>query len=203
MTHWTTDEDDLLRQLYPDVAIGDLERVFEGRTRSSIRNRAYALSLKRSTAFFTSEGSGRIMPANIPWNAGMKGLQIGGVTTRFKKGHRGGKAAALWVPVGSERITKDGICQRKIHDSMPFHTRWRAVHSIVWELLHGATIPPGHLVIFRDGNRGNFSCANLELVSRRENMQRNSVHNYPAEIAHAMLLRGQLTRKINERSKQK
>lgn len=202
MTRWTEDEDALLRQLYPDVAIGSLELAFKGRTRSAIQNRAYVLGIRRSAAFFASEGSGRIMPANIPWNAGLKGLQIGGVTSRFRKGHRGGKALNLWVPVGSERIKADGIRQRKIHDGMPLHTRWRAVHAIVWELLHGASIPPGHLVIFRDGNRENFSCANLELVSRRENMQRNSLHNYPPEIVNAMILRGHLTRKINERSKQ-
>lgn len=39
--------------------------------------------------------------------------------TRFQKGQRTGRAAALYKRVGTERISKSGYFERKIHDRMP------------------------------------------------------------------------------------
>ena len=67
-----------------------------------------------------------------------------------------------------------------------------------WPILEGI-IPPGHALIFKDGNKRNFALDNLELVSRAELMRRNSVHNYGPEIARIHQLQGAITRQINKR----
>lgn len=41
----------------------------------------------------------------------------------------------------------------------------------------------------------------LELVTRAENMARNTLHRYPKEVAQLIQLRGALNRKINARTK--
>lgn len=77
--------------------------------------------------------------------------------------------------------------------------RWKAVHRLLWVERHGP-VPAGHVVVFRNGDKTDLRLENLECVSRREQMARNTVHNYPKEIAQLMQLRGALNRKINNRS---
>jgi hypothetical protein len=75
------------------------------------------------------------------------------------------------------------------------------VHRIIW-LDAGRTIPPGHALVFKDGNKRNFDIDNLEMVTRQELMRRNSYHNnYPKEVGEVIQLRGALNRKINNRLK--
>ncbi|WP_370189331.1 HNH endonuclease signature motif containing protein [Qipengyuania sp.] len=85
--------------------------------------------------------------------------------TQFKKGHRGGKAAELYQPIGTERVSKDGYRERKIHDGMPFQSRWKEVHRIEWEELHGP-VPEGHCLKCRDGDRSNTDPANWLCIPR-------------------------------------
>ncbi len=77
---------------------------------------------------------------------------------------------------------------------------WIQVHVIVWEKENGP-VPDGHIVIFKDGNRSNFDISNLECISKRENLNRNSVHRLPKELAELCQLRGALNRQINKRAK--
>lgn len=57
-------------------------------------------------------------------------------------------------------------------------------------------IPNGYVVVFRDGNKQNFSVENLELITRRELMNRNSLHRLPPEIKELALAVGSFKRKI-------
>ena len=140
--------------------------------------------------------TGRFEKGNVPHNKGVNGWQAGGksATTRFRKGQRGSK----WVPVGSERKSKDGILQRKMTDTGHPPEDWKSVHGMLWEQHHGP-VPDGHIVVFRDGNTGNIRIDNLELISRAENMRRNSIHNLPEPLKDVIRIRGVLTRRINER----
>lgn len=85
--------------------------------------------------------------------------------TQFQKGHRGGKAAKLYKPIGTERVSKDGYIERKIHDGMPFQSRWRAVHLIRWEAINGA-VPDGHALKCLDGDRRNTDPDNWIAIPR-------------------------------------
>lgn len=125
--------------------------------------------------------------------------------TQFRKGNKSGRAAQIERPIGSFRVTKDGQLQMKVNNDLPMQRRWVAVSRLVWEAANGP-IPSGHVVRFRDGMatavESEITLDRLELVSRVENMRRNSYHaRYPKEIAQLIQLRGAMNRKINNRSK--
>lgn len=210
--HWTQKEADLLTRLYPDTSTKEIAKRL-GISIKRIYTKAAQLGLKKSSTYLASpdayrfrKGDGvgsttRFKPGQTPWNKGKKGLNIGGIETQFKPGHRGGKAAELYRQIGSERISKDGYIQRKINDDMPMHRRWRMVHIINWEAANGP-LPKGHAIAFKDGNKQNVALENLEIVTRAELMRRNSYHeNYPKEVAQLVQLRGAITRQINKRNR--
>lgn len=206
---WITEQEALLTKLYPDTVTEMLAQQL-GLTASQVYGKAKKMGLKKSPAFLSSPEAHRLdglkgaatrfSKGHETWNKGMKGLDIGGHETRFKPGHRSGKAAELYQPIGSERISKDGYLQRKVNDDMPLQKRWRGVHIIVWEEANGP-LPEGHAVTLKDGNKQNTDLENLELVSRAELMRRNTVHNYPKPVAELIQLRGALKRKLNRLEK--
>lgn len=85
--------------------------------------------------------------------------------TQFRKGERRGVAARLYKPIGTERISKDGYLERKIHDGLPLQSRWRAVHLIEWEEANGH-LPKGHALKCLDGDKTNTDPANWLCVPR-------------------------------------
>lgn len=205
---WTPEMIATLRAEYPDVRTQDLaERL--GVTPYQVYGKAWKLGLRKSEAFLAIPvarrlngvvgGATRFVKGQRPWNYGMKGLDIGGVSHRFVKGERQGRAVALYQPIGAERVTDEGYRQRKVNDDLPINKRWRSVHVLMWEEAHGP-IPAGHALVFRDGDKTHITLDNLELITRAELMRRNSCHRYGEEIAKLIQLRGALTRQINRRS---
>lgn len=208
---WTDAEIVHLRNVYADTPTAKIAARL-GLTSRAVYAKAHALGLKKSPAFFASAKSGRLvrgtstgasgrfMPGQTAWNKGMKGLDIGGKATRFKPGHRGGRAAEKYKPIGTERVSQDGYLERKINDDMPLQRRWRAVHLLVWEGAHGP-LPRGHAITFKDGDKRNLALDNLTLISRADLMRRNTLHNYGPEVAKLVLLRGAITRQINRKER--
>lgn len=208
---WTEAEIDVVKARYADTKTETLAQEL-GVTVDRMYRLAARLGLKKSAAYLASPDacrlrrgdnvgmSGRFKKGLVPWNKGKKGLCCGGKETQFKPGHRGGKAADLYQPIGTVRISKDGYLQRKINDDMPLQKRWRGVHILVWEEANGP-LPAGHAVTFKDGNKQNTALDNLQLVTRAELMRRNTVHNRGPEIAQLVRLRGAITRQINRRKK--
>lgn len=74
---------------------------------------------------------------------------------------------------------------------------WRLYHRILWERKRGA-IPDGKMVAFKDGNSLNVVLDNLELITKEENMYRNSKMNYPTQIIPSLVLINQLEKKLND-----
>lgn len=209
---WTTAEEELLRARYPDeptdrlaAELGlSIEQVYAKANRMGLhKSPAYAEQCLQACGHQVSNNPAsarsRFQAGADPWNKGMKGLQAGGrsAETQFKPGCIQGRAAALVQPVGAERVTRDGIRQRKIRADGPFHRRWKSVHSILWEETHGP-IPAGHVVVFRDGNTTNIVADNLELITRHELMRRNTIHRYPPELVDAIRTISKLKRTIRE-----
>lgn len=64
------------------------------------------------------------------------------------------------VPIGSEGLQGNYVIVKTAS------AQWRYKHAAIWESIHGP-IPPGHMVVFGDGNRRNFDPSNLFLVSKR------------------------------------
>ena len=113
----------------------------------------------------------RFKPGHATWN---KGTHIdNGAWHRFEKGH------TPWHtrPVGSERVDKDGITHRKIADP----NVWRPVHVLLWEQ-HNGPLPDGCFVVFANRDQTDIRIDNLVCVDRAENMRRNTIHRYPAEL---------------------
>lgn len=208
-TPWTADAVALLRKLYPHNSAATLAGILD-RPERGIYAKANALGLTKSDAYLSSPAAQRLrsgdrrgMPTrfpkgHIPFNKGVKGWQAGGrsAETRFKPGHRGGKAAALYQPIGAERLSKNGYLERKINDDMPLQRRWRAVHLLLWEAAHGP-IPKGHCLQFINGDKADIRLDNLRLVTRAENLRRNSIYNLPPELVAAIRVKGALVRKLN------
>lgn len=219
--YWTPAEDAVLRERYPEELAIDLVQA-TGHTLTSIYQRAKRLGLEKSEAFRASEKSGQIQrgrtnprmvatqiqPGARPWNKGIKGscgTHPNCRGTQFRKGELSGRAAKVVQPIGAERVTKDGILQRKVNNDMPFQRRWKSVHSLVWEAAFGP-IPRGHKVVFLPGQHTSLSAQikpeKLELVTHAELMRRNSYHTrYPKELGRVIQMRGQLNRRINRLTK--
>lgn len=204
---WTQQEIDILIRDYPNTRTEAIAKQL-CRSAQSVYSKAAGLGIRKSADYLNSASSGRLQPGdntgistrfkpgNKPHNYGIKGWQAGGNAnkTRFKAGGK----PHNWVPVGSERKTKDGYLQRKMTDTGYPPRDWVSVHQLVWEEHHGA-IPAGHIVIFKNGNQEQISIDNLKLISRTQNMQRNSVHRLPKPLAKLCQLKGALQRQINRR----
>ena len=177
---WSDAEERALRRLYATHTAREIgERL--GRSRIAIKNKALKLGL------------GKL----VPWNKGTRYIAGGrSAETRFQPGDK----PHTWNPVGHERVSKEGYLLRKVTDTGVTRRDYRPVHHLVWQEA-GREIPPGHALVFRDGDKRNFALGNLELVTRADLMRRNSYHNYGPEIAATVQLRGAIMRQINKRMK--
>ena len=72
-------------------------------------------------------------------------------------------------PIGTISKWKRGYTRIKTGDN-----EWEFIQRYVWRKHHGE-IPPGHSVIFLDGNTDNYNIENLALVNRNELMKYNSM----------------------------
>lgn len=215
--YWTEVECELLRRHYADTPTADLAKVL-GRRESRILAKANAMGLFKTPEYLANTARERmarlthggratqIKPGQEPWNKGKKGAtgtQPGCRATQFKPGSR----PATWVPIGSHTINTDGYLDRKVSDEpkAPRNVRWHPVHRLVWEAANGP-VPAGHLVVFKQGMFSNLleeiTLDRLELVTRAENMRRNSVHRYGSEIASVYQLRGAINRQIRQKTQE-
>lgn len=193
MPIWTDTQLAELRTLYADTP-GDILAGIFGRTPRAISQMARKLGLKKSEAL---RKANCFRPGQAPANKG-RSFQAGGrsAETRFQKG----RLPHNHQPIGHTRLTAEGYWQRKTQDTRCTRRDYISLHHLIWRW-HGREIPPGHALIFIDGNPKNLDINNLQLLSRRELMLRNSRHyNYPPEINQCMQLLGALKRKINNRS---
>jgi hypothetical protein len=151
----------------------------------------------RNTAFKTGWEPTQFKKGQIAWNKGKKKSWKGGEETQFKVGHR----PHNWVPIGSERITKDGYIQIKIQEGK-FQKNWKGKHILIWEE-HNGPVPEGHNVIFGDGDRRNFDLNNLILVSKKQmlGLNRNNLIQNDAELTRIGIVIADLNYKVSERRK--
>jgi len=190
-----------------------------GRSVRGINSQAGLLGLRKTAAYLASPEACRLrrgdnvgapyrfQKGHIPANKGLRrpGWHSGRMSeTWFKAGERGSR----WMPIGSTRLI-DGYRYTKVKDIrstkdgpgfVPYTVNWKLTHFLLWEKAHRRRVPPGHALAFRNGDRTDIRLENLELITRRELMRRNTVHNLPKELAQVIQLRGALQRQINRRS---
>lgn len=207
---WQESELAMLRAEYPHKPTAAIAAAL-GLSEQKVYQRANILGLKKSAEYLASpaarrtnglQGIGtRFANGQLPWNKGMKGLQIGGKATQFKVGSVPHNSKGI----GSYRVNDDGTLQRKISNEKGNNSqRWRSVHELVWVEANGP-LPAKHIVVFKPGMRTakleEITLDRVECITLAENMKRNTLHNMPKELAELVLLRGAIHRQINKRMK--
>lgn len=213
---WRADELALVRETYPDVSTKTLA-VQLGRSISCVYRIAQKMGLRKSVAYLASPDACRLRrgehvgkktqfrPGHVPANKGSRrpGWSAGRMCeTQFRKGERRGVAAKNWCPIGTIRADSQGFLRIKVREGVAGEAYgfgnvkiWPLLNRYLWEQAHGP-IPPGHVVVFKDGDRAHCVLDNFELISRRGLMLRNTVHNLPKELAEVIQLTGALNRKL-------
>lgn len=212
---WSVVDDALMRARFPHEPTSTIAGVLR-RTAIAISARANLLGLSKSTAYLASPSACRLRrgdnvgaafqfpKGHVPANKGLRrpGWSAGRMKeTQFKSGTLNGHAAEHYMPVGSTRLC-DGYVYRKITDTpnVPWTRNWTLEHRRVWEAAHGP-VPRGSALAFKNGDKTDIRLDNLESVTRRELMARNSIHTLPTPLAHAIQLLGALNRQIRRRTK--
>lgn len=222
-TPWTPTEIDMLRRLYPHHTSVGVARAL-GRSQSSVHQKAATLGIAKAPEFraaLTRERmrtgqqhpnivANRFKPGQQPWNKGVKGstgMHPNCKANHFQPGQMAGAAQNKYKPIGSLRITRDGILERKVTDDPSLYParRWVPVARLVWEAAHGP-IPRGHIVVFKPGQKTTdpelITLDRLECITRAENARRNHPRNRHPEYARLVQLKGAITRQVNRISKE-
>lgn len=161
---------------------------------------------ERTTAPGHGSVHSRFQPGIVPHNKGKKmpeGWAPGRMaSTQFKPGCK----PVTTLPIGSFRVVDGDILEQKYSDEPgPPGKRWRAYGRLVWEAANGP-VPDGHAVVFKPGMKTLqpelVTLDRLELVTRAELMQRNTIHQMPPQLAEISRLRGSLKRAINHKAKE-
>jgi len=137
----------------------------------------------------------RIKPGTVPPNKGKrmsKSQYKKRVATMFKRGN---------IPPNTK--VRDGIIVTRMDSKgHPYKYirvsigKWVQYHRYRWEMFRGE-IPPGHCLWFKDGNSLNCKLENLEVITRAENMRRNSIARFPPELQSAIHQLSKLNKKIS------
>jgi len=204
---WSDKELARLRRLYPAKPTDVVAKALHRRI-TQVNSQAWVLGLRKDREYLARlfRRLGRELQINgapfrfpkgqVPLNKGVKGWYSGGRSseTWFKKG----QPNARWkdnYPVGALRVNADGYIDMKIKEGP---RAWRQLHYILWEDARGP-VPKRHCLRFKDGDRLNVELKNLKLISRRQNMARNTIHNLPEPLVKTIMLLGQLNRRIREK----
>ena len=209
-TVWTDAQLQVLRDQYPNRRASEIADQL-GMKLHVIYKKAKTLGLKKSEEFKASEDACRLRrgdnigaeyrfrKGNVPPNKGIRqpGLAIGRMAeTQFKKG----TLPKNYMPIGSERFSKEGYLLRKLSDTGYPPKDWVPVHHIIWRD-SGHEIPKGHALKFKNGDKTDIRLDNLYLISRADLMRQNTIHQYGPEIVSVTRLRASLTRQINRKEK--
>ena len=117
--------------------------------------------------------------------------------TRFKKGNIPPNTKKEGDGAISIRADKSG---RRYYFQRVSQGVWVPVHRLRWEEVNGQ-VPAGMIVAFKDGNSLNPDYDNLELITRAENMVRNSIYKLPAELISDIRVVAGLNRRIKNKIK--
>jgi HNH endonuclease len=204
---WTEAEKEIMRQEYPVNWASDMAAKL-GRTVRSVYACALSMKIKKcpiwmATVFKANQNArlAAIGPKNQfkkghpPFNKGCK-LNPEHYEkmskTFFKKGH----TPKNLQHEGHERVSVDGYIEVRIRAG-----KYALKHRVVWEQHHGK-IPPKMNIVFKDGNKMNTDISNLEMITRKELMARNTIARFPPELHSTIKILHSLKKNINEKQNQ-
>ena len=209
---WQPLESWMLRLLYPHLSTEVVAKIV-GHSLTSTYGKAFGMGLGKTADYMASPAACRLRrgdntgaafrfpKGHVPANKGLRrpGWAAGRMReTQFKKGGQPLNTMPLW----SFRWC-DGYLMLKTGKPGPMPTSgWEYVHKLIWEQANGP-LPDWRSarLWWKDGDHGNCSLDNLECLSGEEHMKRTTIHNYPPELKHTIILAGQLKRRIRERER--
>lgn len=92
---------------------------------------------------------------------------------------------------GHERLSTDGYMMIRVELG-----KYVLKHRWLWEQENGK-IPKGKILVFKNGNPLDLTLDNLELITRKELMNKNSIMRFPPELRKTIKLVHKLKREIN------
>lgn len=207
MRKFSPKEDAFLKANYKIIPAKRMSKML-GRAESSARQRMALLGLvvpAESLKKFRAES--QFKKGHVSFNKGRKQTEY--MTkeaiertkkTRFKKGNEphNTKEKDGTITIRRDHLKRKGKPYKFIRLSKG---NWIPLHQYKWEVKYGRQ-PKGSVLRFKDGNTLNCSLKNLELITRKENMKRNTIHRYPTELKELIRLNNKLKRKTNEYKKQ-
>lgn len=192
--NYTAKEDQFILDNYKKLPMKRISAML-GRCESSARQRLHRLGYtvpKEVAMKFAAES--RIKPGTVPPNKGKK------MSDELRE-----KIKRTWFRKGNDphNTKSDGFVSVRKDKNGKFYkyvrigkSNWELLHRHIWQTHHGK-IPEGYIVSFKDGNSMNCVVENLELITREENMNRNSVQTLPEEIKTAIRYVAGFNRKLN------
>ena len=188
--YWTDEEKEYLKKIvyghhYNEIADMMTKKFNHEFTVKQVKS---AISNRRLNTGFT----GRFEKGHTPANKGKRIIVDGTQKTWFKKGH----VPVNKKPVGTEIINTDGYTLVKIAEP----SEWKLKQQLIWEK-HNGPIPKGHIVIFADRDKRNFSIDNLVLVSHRQLliMNKNNLIKNNSDVTKSGLVLANLMIKISDK----
>lgn len=186
----------IFREIYPTTINKELAEIFNVSV-NFVAKKASSLGVKKCPLFISNNqknnNKGQFKKGLIPHNKGQKlsdDIKQKMQKTMFKKGSKPHNTKQI----GDEIIDRDGYTLVKVSDSKIKKERWRPKHHIAF----GEPIPKDMILIFIDGNKQNFDKSNLKLITKTENMKKNTIYRYPPELISLIRTSKKLSRKIAE-----
>jgi hypothetical protein len=193
---------DIIRERYPFEPTKKIADDL-GLSESSVYNRAFAMGIKKDPVYLRST---QYPPG-----------YLGGKATQFQKGHapanKGQKMSTEVYQKVARTMFKKGTVPPNTQPIGTIHQRkdtggkmylyikladcnWQLLNRYTWEM-HNGPIPKGMVVVYKDGNYLNNDINNLLMITKKENMARNTIQRLPKELQQVMRLKCKLIKKIN------
>lgn len=163
---WTDAEKELIAKIYPNNSNKYVADMLH-RSLASVAMYAQQNGIKKSPEYMEKMQFG-FNKGHTPHNKGVPmkfWMSDEGKKNFMKHRYKGG----IKRPVGFERVDCDGYVYVKYAEGKQMMLK----HRMVWEQANGP-VPPGHVIIFKDGNKANCSLDNLRLVNRGELVRKNN-----------------------------
>lgn len=183
---WTDEEVAYLKENFPNTLTSELSAKM-GRSLSGIAKKAKEFGLKKSESYMKemldrTKQNLLIHGSKYHFKKGMIPKNKGGKfdfskmspekLANFKKAHfQKGQVPHNKLPIGSERVHKDGYIVVKVRDNPKGLNNYEFKHRWIYEQHHGP-IPKRSIITFVDGNNRNFDIENLKMLSHEEHHRR-------------------------------
>lgn len=201
---FTPEEDEFLKKNYLVIPAKRMA-IMLGRHENTARQRMKILNIMPPLEVIQKFKMGsRFKPGCTPTNKGKKqseymteeGIRISSAT-RYKKGnkpHNTKEGTGIIITKTDSKGLKYKVI--KIADA-----HWQFLHRHIYEKEFGP-IPKDKILVFKNGNQMDCRIENLELITRAENLERNSDRHYSPELKQAIRTLNIFTKKIKQHEKQ-